>query len=84
MKKKTISEIAIKYLIENDMDHIGYGWLTQLHDIYNEWIEQYPNKETPHAIDVWNRVLNALDNDPDNWEKRYFKANTDRIGFYEG
>lgn len=75
MKKKTISEIAIKYLKDNDLPHIGYGWFTQLHDIYDEWREQYPNKKnSPHPRVIFTTVLNALDRDSNNWEKKYFRA----------
>lgn len=77
MSNKTLSQIAIEYVISHpDLGgKIAYGYLMELDEIYMTWLEQYPNKKKVHPINMWNRVLNALDNDSKNWEKKYFRAN---------
>ena len=84
MRNKTISQIAIEYVIKNEelYGKIGYGYCADLDEIYCTWLKQYPNKAKPHPTKMWNRVLNALSNDKNNWEQKYFRANRGNARYF--
>lgn len=86
MKTKTLSQITIEYVQKNEYlgGKIGYGYLMELDEIYISWKNQFENKinKNVHPMNMWNRVLNALDNDPENWEKKYFRANRGNARYF--